>query len=74
MKEITGFTTTEEEFDALPIAVRRKVRAPSIALFLLHRIVVILCDIFLLTDLSFLCALLSRFSPSGIGAALLLQH
>ncbi len=26
MKEITGFATTEEEFEALPIAVRRKVR------------------------------------------------
>lgn len=26
MKEMTGFTTTEEEFDALPLAVRRKVR------------------------------------------------
>jgi hypothetical protein len=25
MKDITGFTTTEDEFDALPIAVRRKV-------------------------------------------------
>jgi hypothetical protein len=74
MKEITGFTTTEEEFDALPIAVRRKVRASSIAPFLLHRIVVILCDIFLFPDLSFLCALLSRLSTSGIGAALLLEH
>jgi hypothetical protein len=26
MKEMTGFGTTEEEFEALPIAVRRKVR------------------------------------------------
>ena len=26
MKEMTGWTTTEEEFDALPMAVRRKVR------------------------------------------------
>jgi hypothetical protein len=26
MKEMTGFRTTEEEFEALPIAVRRKVR------------------------------------------------
>jgi hypothetical protein len=29
MKQMTGFTTTEDEFDALPIAVRRKVREPS---------------------------------------------
>ena len=27
VKEMTGFATTEEEFEALPIAVRRKVRA-----------------------------------------------
>jgi hypothetical protein len=26
MKEITGFGTTEEDFDALPIAIQRKVR------------------------------------------------
>jgi hypothetical protein len=26
VKEMTGFTTTEEEFEALPLAVRRKVR------------------------------------------------
>jgi len=30
MKEMTGFGTTEEEFEALPIAVRRKVRQYSI--------------------------------------------
>lgn len=29
MKEMTGFRTTEEEFEALPIAVRRKVRRES---------------------------------------------
>jgi hypothetical protein len=29
MKEMTGFRTTEEEFEALPIAVRRKVRLKS---------------------------------------------
>ena len=28
MKDITGFGTTDEEFEALPIAVRRKVRLP----------------------------------------------
>jgi hypothetical protein len=31
MKEMTGFGTTEEEFEALPIAVRRKVRQDSSA-------------------------------------------
>jgi hypothetical protein len=28
MKDITGYGTTEEEFEALPIAVRRKVFTP----------------------------------------------
>jgi hypothetical protein len=28
MKDITGFGTTDEEFEALPIAVRRKVHPP----------------------------------------------
>lgn len=32
MKEMTGWTTTEEEFDALPMAVRRKVRVSSSSL------------------------------------------
>lgn len=35
MKEMTGFGTTEEEFEALPIAVRRKVRVVKPLLFCL---------------------------------------
>jgi hypothetical protein len=32
MKEITGFGMTEEEFDSLPIAIRRKVRGREVFL------------------------------------------
>jgi hypothetical protein len=41
MREIIG-TTTEDEFDALPLAVRRKVRAISTSNDLEHRMQ--LCD------------------------------
>jgi len=74
MKEITGFTTTEEEFDALPIAVRRKVWVPSTALILLHRIAVIFCDVFLVPDLKFSICTSLQLSPSGIGVALLWEY
>lgn len=36
MKEMTGWNTTEEEFDALPMAVRRKVCLISIHSGLIH--------------------------------------
>lgn len=38
MKNFTGFETTEDEFDSLPLAVRRKVCIFSSVLFNLDRI------------------------------------
>lgn len=40
MKEMTGFNTTEEEFEALPMAVRRKVCGSSLLSYITDGVVV----------------------------------